>query len=351
MEPHGISMEELQLSARNHGFPLEALDWDLTPIGLHYLLIHYDIPKVDPASWQLNIDGAVETPVSFSLADLRRRPQQARTVTLECAGNGRARLEPRPVSQPWLLHAVGTGRWGGVGLSTLIEEAGPTADTVEVLFTGLDRGVEGGEEQAYQRSLPLQEALRDDVIVATDMNDVPLPPQHGAPARLIVPGWYGMTHVKWLSSITLLTEPFTGYQQARAYRYRHTEDESGRPVTRMLPRSLIRPPGIPDFMSRNRTVRAGSIELTGRAWSGHGAVTRVDVSVDDGATWTGAALDAPPEPYAWQRWTWKWLAEPGNHILCSRATDDHGHTQALEPEWNVGGYEVNAVQRIDVEVR
>ena len=344
----GISIEELGLAARNHGFPMEALDWDITPIGLHYLLIHYDIPNIDPATWQLTVDGAVDRPAVVGLDDLRTMPRHTRTVTLECAGNGRALLTPRPISQPWLLNAVGTAKWSGVPVASLLEQVGPTADAVEVLFTGLDRGVEGDTEQAYQRSLPISDI--GDVFVAYEMNGAPLPPQHGAPVRLVVPGWYGMTHVKWLSSISVLTEPFDGYQHRRAYRLRENDDDPGRPVTRMLPRSLVRPPGIPHFLSRSRLVDAGPVEINGRAWSGHGAVSRVEVSTDDGRTWRGAEVDPPPDRYAWQRWNLVWDAEPGHHVICSRATDETGRSQPLEPGWNVGGYEVNAVQRVLVEV-
>ena len=182
---------------------------------------------------------------------------------MECAGNGRADLEPRPISQPWLLEAVGTGRWRGTGLAALLAEAEVAAGAVEVLFTGLDRGIEGGEEQWYQRSLPLSDALRPEVLLAYDLNGGPLPPQHGFPLRLLVPGWYGMTNVKWLSRITLLEEPFTGYQQAQGYRLRQDPDEAGSPVSRILPRALLEPPGIPDFMTRERTVPLGPCSLAG----------------------------------------------------------------------------------------
>ncbi|HSJ26711.1 MAG TPA: sulfite oxidase [Acidimicrobiia bacterium] len=346
----GIGLDELALAARNHGLPMEALDWEVTPIGLHYLLTHYDIPAVDPTRWTMAIDGAVEVPLVVDLDDLGRLPPRTHTVTLECAGNGRARLDPRPISQPWLFHAVGTARWSGVSVADLLAEVRPRDDVVEVLFTGLDRGVEGGVLQDYQRSLPLDEALRPEVIVATAMNDAPLPPQHGAPARLIVPGWYGMTHVKWLRSISLLTEPFDGYQHRRSYRYRTQPDEPGRAVSRMLPRSLLRPPGIPEFLSRRRIVEAGEITLTGRAWSGHGPIVRVEVSPDRGTTWHDATVERAPDTHAWHPWHWTWRARRGLHTIVSRATDSTGRSQPDEPEWNVGGYEVNAIQAVDVEV-
>ena len=148
----GISREELQLAARNHGMPLEALRFDVTPIGLHYLLTHYDIPVVDPGDWRLELGGAVERALSLSLDDLRARPAVELAVTMECAGNGRAHVEPHVVSQPWLLEAVGTARWRGTPVAALLEEAGVRDGAVEVLFTGLDRGVEGGEEQDYARA-------------------------------------------------------------------------------------------------------------------------------------------------------------------------------------------------------
>src|SRR3712207_4772222 len=161
-----VSQQELQLAARNHGMPLEALRWPVTPLGLHYLLIHYDIPAVDEAGFRLRIDGRVQRPLELTLAELKTRPEVRMPVTFECAGNGRALMEPRPVSQPWLVEAVGTGEWTGTRLRPLLEEAGLDPAAVEVAFTGLDRGVEGGVEQDYARSLPLADALGDDVLLA-----------------------------------------------------------------------------------------------------------------------------------------------------------------------------------------
>jgi DMSO/TMAO reductase YedYZ molybdopterin-dependent catalytic subunit len=348
----GITVEELRLAARNHAMPLEALRWAITPPGLHYLLIHYDVPLVDPAKWRLEISGAVERPLRLGLDELRSRPAVELAATMECAGNGRALLEPRPLSQPWLLEAVGTARWRGVPLAALLEEAAPTAAAVDVLFAGLDRGVEAEIEQRYERSLPLAEALGAGAVVAYEMNGAPIPPQHGFPVRLVVPGWYGMTNVKWLAEIALLTEPYAGYQVDTAYRFRRSEDEEGRPVTRMRPRSLMVPPGVPDFYSRARIVDAGAVRLEGRAWSGGAPIARVEVSVDGGTGWTDAELTHELEgPWAWCGWTSGWDASPGEHVLCCRATDETGDAQPLEPEWNLGGYENNAVQRIPVLVR
>ncbi len=216
-----------------------------------------------------------------------------------------------------------------------------------MLFSGLDRGVEGGVEQAYERSLPLEQALREDVLLAYGLNGGPLPPQHGFPLRLLVPGSYGMASVKWLSRITFLREPHTGYQNATAYRMRSDEDDPGIPVGPIEPRALMAPPGVPDFMTRRRFAPAGRITLHGRAWSGHGAIERVEVSADGGATWRAAHLGAE---HGWRAWSLDWEAEPGEHVLCSRAFDSTSRGQPDLPPWNLGGYANNAVQRVAVTV-
>jgi DMSO/TMAO reductase YedYZ molybdopterin-dependent catalytic subunit len=332
-----ISLDELRLAARNHALPLEALRYDVTPAGLHYLLVHYDIPYLDPAEYRLDILGR-----GYSLDDLRALPKVSHTVTLECAGNGRARLEPRPVSQPWLDEAVGCATWTGTPLAPLLE--GLPADTVDVVFTGADHGMDRGVEQDYQRALSTAEATRPEITLVYEMNGRPLLPQHGAPLRLLVPGWYGMAHVKWLKSITALPESFRGFQQAVAYRI------DGQPVTRIRPRALLAPPGFPDFMTRQRIVEAGTTRLHGRAWSGTAPIIRVEVTTD-GEKWHDAEVGAPPERYAWQAWHWDWHAEPGEHVLSVRATDATGDTQPVDQPWNRQGMANNMVQRIRATVR
>ena len=337
-----IGLDELALAARNHGMPLELLREPVTPIGLHYLLIHYDIPRVDIDAWLLDVAGT-----TYTLGELRALPSHEVISTMECAGNGRARLEPRAISQPWLTEAIGTGRWRGVRLRDVLE---PPDDTAEVLFTGLDRGIEGGEEQLFQRSLTLEDALRDDVLLAYELNGVPLPPQHGFPLRLLVPGWYGMTNVKWLQRIEYLDAPFTGYQQARGYHFRRDEDDPGEPLQWIAPRALMIPPGIPEFMSRERTVDAGRVEVSGRAWSGRAPVEGVEFRVDDGA-WQAAQLDEELGRWAWRGWRVAWEATAGTHVLSCRARDTSGQVQPDDAEWNVGGYANNGVQRVPVTVR
>ncbi|HEY7593651.1 MAG TPA: sulfite oxidase [Actinophytocola sp.] len=345
-----VSLDELRLAARNHGMPLEALRYDLTPPGLHYLLVHYDIPFLDPASWRLEIGGHVATPLSLDLAALRSGPAVTHRVTLECAGNGRAKLLPRPVSQPWLDEAVGTAEWTGVSLASLLEEAGVLDGAVDVAFTGHDHGTERGVEQDYCRALSLSDAVSGDVLVAYEMNGAPLPPQHGAPVRLIVPGWYGMAHVKWLRSVEVLAEPFAGFQNEVAYRLRADADDPGTPVSRIQPRALVVPPGFPDFMTRRRIVDAGPVELFGRTWSGRAPVTGVELSVDGGLTWTQASLGPAASRYAWRSWSFTWDALPGEYVLCARATDERG-PQPVEAPWNMQGMANNMAQSVPVTVR
>ena len=344
-----LLFEELQLAFRNRDMPLEAMQYDLTPTGLHYLVARWDVPRIDQKSWRLNIGGEVRECLELSLDEIRSLSRRTIPVTLECAGNGRGWLSPRPVSLPWLGEAIGTAEWTGTPLAGVLERAGLLPEAVELVFTGTDRGVMGGEEQIYARSLTLVEALRPEVLLAYEMNGRPLEPQHGFPLRLLVPGWYGMTSVKWLSAVEAVATPFSGFQQAVAYRYQQAADDPGEPVQRMRVRALMVPPGIPDFFSRHRFVEHGRVELTGRAWSGSGPVVRVEVAVD--GHWSEATLGGLVGEFAWQSWSFAWEAEPGEHELACRATDAAGDVQPLQAPWNYQGMGNNVVQRLVVTVR
>jgi DMSO/TMAO reductase YedYZ molybdopterin-dependent catalytic subunit len=233
----------------------------------------------------------------------------------------------------------------------VLEDAGIPEGTVDVVFRGLDRGAETGElPERYARALGLGEALREEVLLAYEMNGAALPPQHGFPLRLVVPGWYGMTNVKWLAEIELVDKPFGGFQNERAYWFRRSSEDAGTPLDRMRPRALMVPPGVPEFFSRRRLLEPGDCLLEGRAWSGFAPVAGVDVSADGGATWAAAELRGDEGRWAWRGWTFAWSATPGEHVLCCRARDEAGNEQPLEAEWNVGGYANNGVQRVGVSV-
>ncbi|MBX6763903.1 MAG: sulfite oxidase [Rubrobacteraceae bacterium] len=349
-----FTREEVRLALRNPGMPLEALRHPVTPIGMHYLLTHFDIPSIEAEGYELVVSGLVRHPLRLSLDEIKARPAVTMPVMMECAGNGRAHLSPRATSQPWHEEAVGCAEWTGTPLRPLLEEAGLLEDAVEIIFTGHDRGIQEGVEHDYARSLPLEDALSGDVILAYEMNGQLLPPQHGFPLRAVVPGWYGMASVKWLKSITAIGEPFEGFQQAVSYRYQNSAEEPGTPVTCKRPRALMVPPGIPDFLSRMRYLRTGRTLVEGRAWSGRDPVERIEFSSDGGRTWEEAELGAPPGRYAWRPWRFEWeVQEPGEYELCVRATDAAGRTQPTDGDevWNHGGFGVNVCQRVAVMVR
>jgi DMSO/TMAO reductase YedYZ molybdopterin-dependent catalytic subunit len=352
--PHvqgAFSREEVALANRNPGMPLEGLRYDVTPAGMHYLLSHFDIPEVDAPAWRLSIDGRVQAAFSLSLAELKQLPARTLRVTLECAGNGRAGMSPRYPSMPWIGEAVGTAEWTGTPLRHLLEKARLTDRATEVAFLGLDRGFDRGVEHHYGRSLGIDLALSDDVLVVHAMNGQPLLPQHGYPCRLIVPGWYGMASVKWLSRIEVLDRPFDGFQQVVGYHYRRSADDPGTPVSTLRVRSLMVPPGIPDWYTRRRLVEAGRVELHGRAWAGGGVpISRVEVGID--GQWRDALLaPAGVHRFAWRAWRCPWEAIRGEHLLQCRAHAADGSMQPMQPDWNTAGMGNNAVQAVQVTVR
>lgn len=344
-----FSLVELQQATRNRGMPLEALRYDITPSGIHYLLIHFDIPDADASTWRVEVAGNVDRALSLSVDDLRDRPARTITVTMECAGNGRSRMPDRAENQPWLLEAISTAEWTGTPLAGVLDDAGLRPDTVKLVFTGADRGIQGEIEQDYQRSLSVEDSRRPEVLLAYAMNGRPLEPQHGAPLRLLVPGWYGMTSVKWLRRIEAVTHPFEGFQQAEAYRFQLSDEDPGERVTRIKVRALMEPPGIADFPARHRFVDAGTVEIHGRAWCGTAPVAQVEVGVND--RWHPAKLGSELGRFAWRSWSWTWRAEPGEHMLSCRATDADGNAQPLAPLWNVQGMCNNYVQTVPVTVR
>jgi DMSO/TMAO reductase YedYZ molybdopterin-dependent catalytic subunit len=259
-------------------------------------------------------------------------------------------MSPRYPSMPWISEAVATAEWTGTPLRHVLDRAGLLDDAVDIAFIGADRGFDRGHEHAYGRSLRREAALSDDVLLVWAMNGAPLLPQHGFPLRLIVPGWYGMASVKWLARIEAIEAPFDGQQQAVSYHTKQQPDERGVPCTHMRVKSLMAPPGIPDFYDRRRTLDAGRVRIAGRAWSGNGvAVTRVEFAVD--GAWRDAQLEDPQQKWSWQRWEADWDAEPGEHELACRATDAAGNVQPQEPVWDMTGFCNNSVQRARVTVR
>ncbi len=317
--------------------------------SLHYVRNHFDVPELDPASWQLTVDGAVKKKSSLSFEDLKRFPTRTLTVTLECAGNGRTLMSPAPGGTPWTHGAVSTATFTGTPVREVLGPENLPPDVEEILFVGADSGpVEEQEDDIpFARSLPLGKALDPDTLLAWKMNGKPLPRNHGFPLRVVVPGWYAMASVKWLTRVSALTEPFQGHFQTSSYVYRGEEgtpDET--PVTRIRVRALIARP------QNGENVPPDGCTIRGAAWSGHGDVVRVEISDDGGDSWREAKLEEPLSPHAAAPWHVDWTPEEtGEHTLLARATDEAGHTQPLEHRWNEGGYGNNAVQRVKVQVR
>lgn len=339
---------EIALANRNRGMPLEMLRHDITPVGMHYMLTHFDMPDVDLDAWSLDIGGLVDAPVSLSLADLQAMGSRTLPVTLECAGNGRSQLSPRPTNMPWGLEAIGTAEWTGVPVRDVMAGVGVQTAALELLFSAPDEGIQKGVRHFYQRSLSLDEAERPEVMLVWAMNGRPLEPQHGAPVRLVVPGWYGMASVKWVHRIEAVGEPFAGPQQGSSYNIRQTPEDAGERITRLQVRALMTPPGRPDFPTLERIADAGRNVVRGRAWSGEAPIARVEFGVD--GVWSDATLDAPIGEFAWRGWAADWDATPGAHALTCRATDANGRTQPTEQVWNVGGYCNNMVQTVALDV-
>ncbi|HWT23220.1 MAG TPA: sulfite oxidase [Solirubrobacteraceae bacterium] len=346
-----ISYEEAVLAFRCHGFHEEMLDRPITPLGSHYVLIHFDIPALSADDYAITVGGRVNTPLTLSLADLKSRPAIKQPTILECAGVGRSLAHPRSIYVPWFREPMGVYEYTGTPLRPILEEAGLLDDATDVVFTGFDSGIDLGVKHAFERALPVDEALKDGVMLAWDANDQPLLPEHGFPLRLIVPTWYGMASVKWLKKITVIDHTYQGVEQKQVYRLQPSSSDGGRAVREKAVRAAMKPPGFPDAISRMRFVSPGRVELRGMAWSGSGPITAVEVSADDRSTWQPATLEEPVSPYAWTPWRFTWDANAtGEFILSCRATDAAGNRQPLKPFWTVQGMAQNGVERIPVRV-
>lgn len=324
--------------------PLEALAEQLTPTDQHYVRSNFPEPRLSPEH-RIQVAGALLSPRALGLADLKALGTRTIAVTMECAGNNRLGMAPLPSGEPWDLGAVGTATWTGAPLRQVLEVAGLRDDVTELVVVGADRGkVEGeAEEIPFARALPREAALDPEALLAWEMNGAPLTQEHGAPVRLIVPGWYGMASVKWVARLEARVAPFTGHFQTARYVYR---DRQGAvtPVTRMRVKSLVTSP------REGLVVPAGTVRIEGWAWSGAGGITSVEVSVD-GGPWVRAQLGEQRSRHVWRGFRLDVpLTRRGRHTVRSRATDESPATQPDAPPWNALGYGNNAVavRRFDV---
>jgi DMSO/TMAO reductase YedYZ molybdopterin-dependent catalytic subunit len=350
--PAGLTIR--QKEPVNLETPFDQVDSYLTPTELFYIRSHFPAPKLDVASYQLRIDGAVRNPFSLSYRQLRDMPSQTRVATLECAGNGRVFLVPQVRGAQWELGAVGNAEWTGVPLAALLERAGLEEDACEIVLEGADRGIPSEEPIppgpiSYARGLPRSKALQREVLIAYQMNGRDLPLHHGYPVRAIVPGHYGMASVKWLTHIHAVREPFGGYWQTSDYGYWDYVD--GKPVRRALGemklKSEIARPRVYETLAPNKVYT-----VFGAAWAGETEVTAVAVSTDGGKTWAEAEFLDPPQRHAWRRWKLEWLTpnEPGPYTLMARARAADGSVQPDGHDPNHGTYVIYHPLPIEVFV-
>ncbi|MBC8163258.1 MAG: sulfite oxidase [Roseiflexaceae bacterium] len=331
----------------NAEMPAHAWDTAITPTEHFYVRNHFALPELDPESWQLQIDGAVQHAHSPWLDDLRALPSRRVTTTMACAGNNRLGFTPLASGEPWGSGAVSTATWQGVPLRDVLASTQLRGTAVELLFTGADEGVPSGEHGTivFARSLPIDKALDPDTLLAYAMNDAPLPPIHGGPVRLIVPGWYGMASVKWLICVTALEHAFEGYFQSQRYMIDRPGRATKLPLQTMRVEAAITSPRAGD------TLNIGEHTVRGVAWSGDGSIAQVDVRADYDGEWQPARLIGESQPHAWQTWEWIWnVNKAGRHVLQARATDAQDHTQPEVAEWNRYGYANNAIQSLVVAI-
>ncbi|HLZ69379.1 MAG TPA: sulfite oxidase [Dehalococcoidia bacterium] len=320
----------------------------VTPNAHFYVRNHFQIPRLDPETWRLSVGGVVERPLSLGLRGMRSLRSQTLVATLECAGNGRSLLHPAVEGEQWQLGAVSTAEWAGVPLVEVLERAGIKASAREVLFRGADAGSLETETGAihFERSLTLADARDSGALLAYAMNGEPLPVQHGYPLRLIVPGWYAVASVKWLTEIEVIDRAFRGHFQTE--RYIVEREQCGRavsePVTLQRVRALITEP------EPGARVARGTLTIRGVAWSGAAPIAHVELSVG-GGVWQAARLIGERQRHGWQWWELLTRVEQCGLIgIRARATDLAGRVQPEQPEWNRLGYATNQIQEVPIRV-
>ena len=325
----------------------------ITPISRFFVRTHVAVPNVDIATWRLEIDGHVRTPLTLSMTDLRSMPSFELVSVLECAGNGRSFYDPPVAGLQWANGAVGNARWRGVRLVELLKRAGIKPGAVEVFFDGVDVPIAAMAD--FQRSIPLKKALHPDTLLAFEMNGETLPAKHGLPLRLVVPGWAGDSWVKWVKGIRVLAEAFNGFWMTNAYRIPVQPVAAGmavsnammKSITSLRLKSVISEPSPDKYLAPSRP-----IVIRGAAWCGDtGRVAEVTVSVDSGRSWKPARLVGPSTRFGWRLWEFSWTPlREGQYTVLARAQDSDGNVQPMLQEWNPGGYLWNAAPSLDLRV-
>ncbi len=331
--------------------PVGLLNTYLTPKELFYVRHHTYAPNVNINDWKLTVDGEVTQSLTLTLDDLKKMPKATVTVTLECAGNGRSFFDPPVAGIQWEKGAVGTARFAGPRLADVLKKAGVKATGKYVAMNGADKPV--GKQPDFIRNLPMDKAIHPDTILAYEMNGETLPALHGYPLRAIAPGWEGAYAVKWLNHVQVIDKEHEGFFVKTAYRYPNRRVAPGaavdakdmEPLTGLIVKSFINSP------LEGANLKPGRVRIAGFAWAGESAISRVDVSMDNGASWVMARLGKEREKYAWQSFESEFnIPRPGSYLLMSRATDDKGRVQPVAPQWNPSGYLWNVIDEVRINV-
>ncbi len=337
--------------------PVMDLEGLITPTELHYVVQHFDIPEVVPADkWSLDVSGEVKNPLNLNYEELRRFPGRTVRTVMECSGSDATYFEyfkgegskPSRNQECMILSA---SEWTGVPLAAVLNEAGLTGKATHVRAEGWDKGVPataepGTEPFWYDKGLPIQKALHPDTILAYAQNGQLLEHLHGAPVRLLVPGWSGNWSVKWLWKLEVLDhEPDCWYHYEFYYYGDSPEDPNKELITTIGVKSMVTHPN-----DDTANISAGLHAVRGYAWSGGGRITQVEVSVDGGETWMATRLEEPQDRWMWVRWSYLWDAKPGQYKVMSRATDAAGRVQSLEPRYNNMRKNFSAVVGYDITV-
>jgi DMSO/TMAO reductase YedYZ molybdopterin-dependent catalytic subunit len=306
----------------------------LVPNELFFVRNHSRTARLDVASWRLRIEGSgVSSPRDFTYDDILALPSVSVVRFVECAGNGRSFFEAKYGKKAqggqWKLGAIGVAEWTGVPLREVLDRAGLKRTAKDVMPEGLD-------ELRVRRPMPIAKALADDTLLVYAMNGQTLPPDHGFPARVLVPGWVGVANVKWVGRIEVSEQPLWSAWNTESYvligpGYKPNPPAQGPVLSFQTVKSAFE-------LQWDGQLAPGPRLLRGRSWSGRGKITKVEVSLNGGATWQPARLREPNLPQAWVRWDVDWNAQPGSHSLVARATDEHGNVQPGVTPWNDQGY-------------
>lgn len=339
----------------NLEFPFPAIKDVVIPNNRFFVRTHFPIPTIDASAWQMKIDGEVRNEISVNYEELRNMPSKKIMATIECAGNGRAYLVPKAKGLLWEQGGVGTAEWTGVPLSMFLDKAGLKDSAIEVILQGADQGSVTEEPKTpgsiyFARSLSIQKAKQPEVLIAYQMNGKDLSPEHGFPVRAIIPGWYGMASVKWLTKITATASPYKGYWQTLEYAYwkRKNDLPTLTAVTEVQVKAEIARPMLHEVIAQGKPYR-----VFGAAWSGESEVTTVEISTDKGVIWQKTILLDKAIPFTWRMWEYNWTVTlpAGKHKIMARATDKDGNKQPMQHDPDRRNYMVNLVQQIEIEVQ